>query len=94
MAVNFKILHRRRRQLLHLELRGEFDGSSAYELANFLQARRRANDAMIIHTDGLESLHPFGVDLFKRRFRHSRCDGIIWTGAHAASLSATDECLV
>ena len=38
MAYNFRIFIRRNSDSLNLELRGDFDGSSAFELVNALKA--------------------------------------------------------
>jgi len=66
MALNFKIVHHQRGNELQLELMGDFDGSSAYELINSLEAHNRKAVRVFINTSNLSSIHPFGMAVFKK----------------------------
>jgi hypothetical protein len=47
-------------------LAGDFDGSSAHELINVLLDHSRDCFDIFIDTDGLKSVHPFGIEVFKK----------------------------
>jgi hypothetical protein len=66
MANNFKFLSERVTDKIRLKLYGDFDGSSACELINFLKACRNGSNQIFIDTDNLNTLHPFGLEVFKR----------------------------
>jgi hypothetical protein len=69
MASNFKILIRRKADRIHLRLYGDLDGSSAYELINLLRKYGHSASKIHIHTQGLNQIHPFGLNIFKKSFR-------------------------
>ena len=64
MANNFKIQPHRDKDDLHLQLKGDFDGTSALELINAL-IDRPYTGKIIIHTDGLKKIYPFGWEVFE-----------------------------
>jgi stage II sporulation protein AA (anti-sigma F factor antagonist) len=64
MANNFKFIPSRIRDRMHLKLYGDFDGSSACELINFLKNYRNGSNQIFINTNNLNTIHPFGVDVF------------------------------
>ena len=66
MARNFNIYSFKTRDSLHLKLAGDFDGSSAHELINVLLDHSRDCFDIFIDTDGLKSVHPFGIEVFKK----------------------------
>ena len=66
MASNFQIYSFKTRDSLHLKLAGDFDGSSAHELINVLLDHSRDCFDIFIDTDGLKSVHPFGIEVFKK----------------------------
>ncbi len=66
MASNFKISLNRNNNSLHLNLMGDFDGSSAFELINTLKEHNGNSVKIFINTGGLSSLHPFGLDVFQK----------------------------
>ena len=68
MAMNFRILRHRSNDVLDLNLRGDFDGSSAKELLNILEDSKTRVNRIIIHTNGLRNIHPFGKDVFQEDF--------------------------
>jgi len=66
MASNFKIFSCQNNETVHLNLSGDFDGSSACELIHTLKTHCRKGVKFIIDTDSLSSLHPFGLGLFRK----------------------------
>jgi len=68
MARNFRISSRRNSDSLHLRLEGDFDGSSAYALLNFLEKNISKKSRVFIHTNCLKAIYPFGRDVFKSQF--------------------------
>ncbi len=68
MALNFRILRHRSKDVLDLNLRGDFDGSSAKELINVLEDSQAGINRIIIDTNGLRNIHPFGKGVFQKDF--------------------------
>jgi anti-anti-sigma regulatory factor len=66
MANNFKFLSDGTRDKIHLKLYGDFDGNSAFELLNALKNHRNNSHQISIDTNGLNIIHRFGMDVFKR----------------------------
>ena len=66
MANNFKYLSDSVTDIVRLKLYGDFDGSSACELINFLKTCRSASNQIQIDTNNLNTLHPFGLEVFRR----------------------------
>lgn len=66
MATNFQLFPHRNRNSLHVQLYGDFDGTSAYELINAL--KKHGNDVIqiFIDTSDLSTIYPFGVDVFQK----------------------------
>jgi anti-anti-sigma regulatory factor len=62
LAANFKIAKRRKRDTVFLSLRGDFDGSSAYELLNSLIEQCDEVRRVFVDTKGLSRIYPFGKD--------------------------------
>jgi hypothetical protein len=67
---------------LHLNLTGDFDGSSAHELLNTIKRYSRKTNRVFIHTNGLKEVHPFGEAVFKKDFPEidRKPRGFIFTG--------------
>ena len=65
MASNFQLLSYRNKDSLHLQLYGDFDGSSAYELINTLKKNGEDFIQIFIDTNDLGKLYSFGLDVFK-----------------------------
>jgi anti-anti-sigma factor len=72
MAGNFRMRFNRGSDSLHLHLEGEFDGSSASLLANTLETHCAGTGRIVVHTDGLTSLHPFGLAVFQDHLQRVR----------------------
>ena len=68
MASNFQIYSLKTRESLHLRLAGDFDGSSAYELINKISEYGKRFYEIFIDTNDLNSIHPFGREVFQKRF--------------------------
>ena len=89
MASNFRISIHRNSEILYLNLAGDFDGSSAFELLNVLNKKFNGICRVIIHTASLNFVHHFGVETF--RLNLSKLKGhqftIIFTGKHAAQIA-------
>jgi ABC-type transporter Mla MlaB component len=68
MANNFKFLSSRIRERILLKLYGDFDGSAACELINFLKNYRNDSNQIFIDTNNLNTVHPFGMAVFKKNF--------------------------
>lgn len=84
MASNFIIHHIVKNGDLYIELRGDFDGSSAMQLLNELVNRRAGMEKIFINTDGLKDIHHFGKSVFANHFslHHVRSAGIVFTGSN------------
>jgi ABC-type transporter Mla MlaB component len=75
MATNFKISSHRTESKLHLNLAGDFDGSSAFELLNMLKDNLDTTARVSINTSNLKKIYPFGRQVFNHnfsRFKHRR----------------------
>ena len=64
MAHNFKIFMHQTVDNLHLNLRGDFDGSSAFELLNTLKENLNSTKRILIDTNNLKKIYPFGREVF------------------------------
>jgi hypothetical protein len=68
MALNFRIASKAfSKDGTALQLFGDFDGSSAWQLINALDENMRTAKKIAIHTDGLRAIHAFGLDVFRPR---------------------------
>ena len=68
MATNFQILIQKSNKIIHLELLGDFDGTSACKLLNIIEDYEPHVHKIIINTDGLDEIHPFGKGVFEKNF--------------------------
>jgi hypothetical protein len=66
MASNFKIVMNRYKGFIQLSLYGDFDATSAYELINLLNKSGPNKSKIYIHTDGLNQIHLFGLNILKK----------------------------
>jgi hypothetical protein len=64
MAHNFKIFMHRTIDNLHINLKGDFDGSSALELLNTLKENLNSTKRILIDTNNLKKIYPFGWEVF------------------------------
>jgi len=65
MASNFRISARHSNSDVEVRLIGDFDGTSACELLNFLRDNCNGGVRVFIDTRGLKEIYPFGVDTFQ-----------------------------
>ncbi|MDD5207286.1 MAG: hypothetical protein PHS17_17805 [Desulfobacterales bacterium] len=88
MAINFQMIVSRERDTLHLKLKGDFDGSSALELIDALLEKCGSAKCVVIHTNGLNQVHPFGKAVFQRRLpvAGKLNSSIMFTGKHAEKI--------
>ncbi len=82
MARNFRVNISREPDSLHLFPEGDLDGSSASVLANALESYRTGAVRIVVHTDGITRLHPFGVAVFQGHLQRVRNGSIavVFTG--------------
>ena len=69
MASNFKLISHRKNDRLHVKLRGDFDGSAAFELINTLSETKTDLPKIIVDTSDLTEIHSFGKDVFEKRIK-------------------------
>lgn len=90
MNSNFRILVHRNSENLHLQLLGDFDGSSAHQLINTLKNYGRGTVSVFIHTSNLHHVHPFGRDIFHgnlHQLNNTLFGNIVYTGEHAPEIA-------
>jgi anti-anti-sigma regulatory factor len=67
MAANFHIHKSRKQRRLDVTLSGDFDGSSAAQLANVLERNRDRYATICIVTDGIACVNAFGCQVLRAR---------------------------
>ena len=89
MAANFKISVYRNNGSLHMKLSGAFDGTSAHELLNILKKHSSEPSQIFIHTDNLNPLHSFGLQIFRKNIGifKNRFDRLVFTGENASDFA-------
>ena len=83
MARNFKVLSgEKSNRLVRIQLQGDFDGTSAHELVNILRKYLASYPKVAIDTEGLKSIHAFGLDVILMRLKLLRRSQtrIVFTG--------------
>lgn len=89
MASNFQLMSYRNKNSLHLQLYGDFDGNSAYELINILTKNGKNFNQIFIDTNDLDKLYPFGIDVFQNNNAMARkYSSFIFIGKHKHSFAA------
>jgi hypothetical protein len=89
MASNFGIAIDKNSDSFGLKLAGDFDATSAYELIYAIKKLPEDAVKIFIYTNGLKTVHPFGLDVFHRNMspRNGKSAKIVFTGNHASQLS-------
>ena len=88
MAPKFRIFLHQNSDNLHLKLIGDFDGSSACQLIGELKNHNENARNIYVHTSSLSSVHPFGLDVFKKNYTSDRWPhALIFTGEYAEALA-------
>ena len=72
MAHNFKIFMHQTADNLNIDLLGDFDGSSAFELINLLKDNLNSAKRIFIDTKNLKKIYPFGQEVFNWNFSKLR----------------------
>jgi len=75
-------MHRKDRNL-QLNLVGDFDGSSAFELYNVLKENLSNTEHVFINTEHLKKIYPFGRSVFSHNF--------LKLGGHRARIELVGE---
>ena len=89
MASNFQLLPYRNKVNLHLQLYGDFDGNSAFELINTLKKNGKDFIQIFIDTNDLDKLCPFGLDVFQNNNAMAKkCSSFIFIGKYKHSFTA------
>ena len=93
MASNFKIVIHQNSDNQHLKLIGDFDGSSAWQLLNTLKKILTNKQRIIVHTNSLNNIDPFGLDTFHRNFHDLKIKHfpVLFTGEHARKISPENK---
>ena len=68
MASNFKIISKKNHTKLQLDLFGDFDANSAYEVLNMLN-QSQMYSKVIINTDRLKSIGEFGQEVLRQNLK-------------------------
>ena len=82
MASNFNIHHILKDGNLYVELRGDFDGSSAMQLLKELENRLSGVEKVFINTNDLKDIHPFGKAVFENHLSNGKFTDIVFTGTN------------
>lgn len=70
MAKNFQVsVINKYSSGLFLRIMGDFDGSSAYRLTNILKQEGKGLSNIVIDTDGLSEVRPFGRQIFHNNIK-------------------------
>lgn len=95
MRPNFKINVHRSDETLHLQLAGEFDGSSAYELLYALKRNCHGASRAFIHTSCLKQIYPFGRDVLQNNLcmLNGEHMPLVFTGTKADQLAPDGICI-
>ena len=72
MSTNFKVEFKKSSEDLHLHVSGDFDGSSAWELLNLIHEKYDGKGRVIINTQNLCEIYPFGCSTFQCRLHLCR----------------------
>ena len=67
MPAKFRLSSFLTKNILHLQMLGEFDGSAACELITRIEEDGSGASQILIDTTGLRSIHPFGKTVFQNR---------------------------
>ncbi len=89
MASNFRICSHRNSDKLYLDLVGDFDGSSAYELLNILKEKSERVNKIYIDTNSLKTVYVFGLNVFQNlAFINGLADNLVFTGKNGHKIAS------
>jgi hypothetical protein len=82
MSANFRVQFKKSNGDLHIQTRGDFDGSSAWELINIIHDEYDGKGRVFIDTRNLGEIHPFGRNTFLCRLNFGilSADRLCFTG--------------
>ena len=88
MASNFEIGLNRSADLIVMNLEGDFDATSAYELIYAIKKLPEETAGVSIYTNGLKNIYSAGIDVFRRLMQelNHRPRKIALKGHHATRL--------
>ncbi len=86
MASNFRIQLHRDRNNVHLNLVGDFDGSSAHELINMLEDHYDHGARIFVHTASLKTIYPFGREVFQNNIS-GKARKLVFTGQNGHEIA-------
>jgi hypothetical protein len=74
---------------LHLELIGDFDGNSAWELANMIILNHGGQERVVINTEKLRKVIPIGSVVFKSLMKNELMPvgNMVFEGVKASEIS-------
>lgn len=84
MSPKFELSSHRTNDILHLQLVGEFDGSSACELIKKIREDGSGASKILVDTTGVQSVHPFGKIVLQNSLGQvsRKLIGLTFTGRH------------
>lgn len=91
MAANFRISAHQFKGNLHINIAGDFDGSSAYELLNYLKENGKAKK-IFIDTTSLRKVAPFGISVFHKNLYsiQSKKSKLTFTGNYKNAIETNE----
>ena len=89
MATNFTISTRRKNNKFYVDLKGDFDRSSAHLLLNALRKNSDFEGKIYVDTNGLRLVSPFSLEIMKRNLTElkNKSSNIIFIGKYGPTLS-------
>jgi hypothetical protein len=90
MANNFKINVLKKSADLHIKLKGDFDGMSAYQLIRVLQNHSNTCARVFINTGSLKAVDLFGKNVFHKNlgFLNRQSCRLFFTGRKASEFTS------
>jgi len=90
MANNFKISVVKKSADLHIKLKGDFDGTSAYQLICVLKNHSNTCARIFINTGSIKAVHLFGKNVFHKNleFLNRQSCRLFFTGRKASEFAS------
>lgn len=88
MSINFDIEARDINGNLHLELTGDFDGNSAWELVDAIKTHYAGNGLVLINTENIGEVMTFGREVLENLMTTNKIpkDKLIFEGAKGTEI--------